>query len=256
MTILVTGATGNVSSALLRELAGSVRVRALVRRQAALPAGIEVVVGDLEQPSTLTEAFDGADTLWLLTAMGPTAPHASSNAVWAARRAGVKHIVRLSAIGAAHDAPTRNGRLHALSDAELQASGIPWTIVRPGFFLQNLAGPVLYSPTGEGRFSPIDVRDIAAFGAKVLLAPAGHAGRVYTITGPESLSMRVAAARMGLDFQPVGVADAVAGMLAAGLPPWVAEVNGEYCEAYAAGWGDFVTDDFESVMGRPARPVA
>lgn len=254
MTILVTGATGNVSSALLGLLTGP--VRALVRGKAtALAAGIDVVRGDLEHPSTLADAFDGVDTLWLLTAMGPAAPHASSNAVWAARRAGVKHIVRLSAIGAAHDAPTRNGRLHALSDAELQASGIPWTIIRPAFFLQNLAGPVLYSPTGEGRFSPIDVRDIAAFAAKVLEAPAEHAGRVYTITGPESLPMREAAARLGMRYQPVSVADAVSGMLAAGLPPWVAEVNGEYCEAYAAGWGDFVTPDFEAVMSRPARPV-
>lgn len=81
--------------------------------------------GDLEQPSSLTDAFAGVDTLWLLTATGPQAPHASSNAVWAARQAGIGHIVRLSAMGAAHDAPTRNVRMHALSDVELQASGSP-----------------------------------------------------------------------------------------------------------------------------------
>ena len=71
--------------------------------------------------SAAAEAFASADMLWLLTAMGPQAPNASVNAVWAARRAGVRHIVRLSAVGAAHDAPTRNGGLHALSDDELQA---------------------------------------------------------------------------------------------------------------------------------------
>jgi uncharacterized protein YbjT (DUF2867 family) len=138
MTILVTGATGTVSSALLKQL-GSEKVRVLVRDASRAPAapGIEVAAGDLEKPATLQEAFAGVDTVWLLTAMGPQAPHASSNAVWAAKRAGVKHIVRLSAIGAAHDAPTRNGRLHALSDVEVQASGIPWTIIRPAFFLQN-----------------------------------------------------------------------------------------------------------------------
>jgi uncharacterized protein YbjT (DUF2867 family) len=66
------------------------------------------------------------------------APFQSSNALWAARCAGVKHIVRMSAVGAASDAPTLNSRLHALSDAELQNSGIAYTIVKPHFFTQNL----------------------------------------------------------------------------------------------------------------------
>lgn len=261
MTILVTGANGTVSSALIAALTAdpSADVRALVRDPAKAPAGVDVAVGDLEQPHTLAEAFAGVDTLWLLTAMGPTAPHAGSNAVWAARQAGVKHIVRLSAIGAAPDAPTRNGRLHALSDTELQASGIDWTVIRPAFFMQNLLGSVnggtLYGATGEGRLSPIDVRDIAAFGARVLAEPSGHAGRIYTITGPESLSMRDAAARLGLDYQAVPGTDVVAGMCAAGLSPWMAEVTGEYLTAYAANWGDLVTPDFAQVTGRPAGDV-
>jgi uncharacterized protein YbjT (DUF2867 family) len=81
---------------------------------------------------SLTTAFAGVDTLWLLTAMGPQAPHAAMNEVWAARQAGVRHIVRLSAVGAAHDAPTRNGRLHALSEVELNpiGGGLP---ARSGF---------------------------------------------------------------------------------------------------------------------------
>ncbi len=262
MTILVTGATGTVSGALLGALAAhpSLKVRALVRDPAKAPAGVEVAVGDLEQPHTLTDAFAGVETLWLLTAMGPTAPHASSNALWAARQAGVRHVVRLSAIGAAHDAPTRNGRLHALSDAELRASGPAWTVIRPAFFLQNLLGSinggVLYGATGQGRLSPIDVRDIAAFGAAVLADPSRHAGRSYTITGPESLSMREAAARIGAAYQDVPAADVVSGMRSAGMPDWVADVTGEYLAAYAAGWGDFVTPDFAAVMGRPARDFA
>ncbi|MEV4417920.1 NAD(P)H-binding protein [Catellatospora sp. NPDC049609] len=259
MTILVTGANGNVSSALLATLAADPahQVRALVRDPAKAPAGVEVAVGDLAQPHTLTGAFAGVDTLWLLTAMGPDAPHASSNAVWAARQAGVRHIVRLSAIGAAHDAPTRNGRLHALSDTELQASGIGWTVIRPAFFLQNLLGSVqsgvLHAATGDGRLSPIDVRDIADFGARVLAEPSRHARRVYTITGPESLSMRAAADRIGASYQHVPAADVVAGMRVAGLSDWIADVTGEYLDAYAAGWGDLVTRDFAEVTGRPAR---
>lgn len=261
MSILITGASGNVSSALLRSLEGTPGVRALVRDAAKAPAGVETVVGDLDDPSSLRSAFAGVDTLWLLTAMGPQAPHASMNAVWAAREAGVRHIVRLSAIGAAHDAPTRNGRLHALSDNELRAStGLDWTIIKPAFFMQNLLSSVvdgtLYGPTGEGRMGLIDVRDIADFAAAVLKDPAPHAGQTYTLTGPSSISLREAASSIGAAYQPVSLEDAYAAMIGAGLGEWMAAVNVEYGKAYAAGWGDFTTPDFSTVTGRPARSFA
>jgi uncharacterized protein YbjT (DUF2867 family) len=79
MTILITGANGAVSSSLLAS-SKSEKVRAMVRDPAKAPEGVDVVVGDLDEPSTLVEAIAGADTLWLLTAMGPQAPHAGMNA--------------------------------------------------------------------------------------------------------------------------------------------------------------------------------
>ncbi|MEV4101272.1 SDR family oxidoreductase [Nonomuraea sp. NPDC049649] len=256
--LLITGATGTVSGELLRALPAKEDVRVLVRDPARAPEGVDVAVGDLDRPETLKDAFANVETLWLLTAMGPAAPHAASNALWAARQAGVRHVVRLSAIGAAHDAPTRNGRLHALSEVELAASGLGWTVVRPAFFMQNLFGSVsggtLYGPTGEGRMGLIDVRDIAAFAARVLADPKSHHGRTYTITGPESISLRDAAARIGAGYQPVAPEDAYRAMLQAGLPEWDAAVNVEYARAYARGWGDYTTGDFAEVMGHPARP--
>jgi uncharacterized protein YbjT (DUF2867 family) len=266
MTILITGATGTVSSALLRVLPATDDVRVLVRDAAKAPSGVEVAVGDLDQPQTLDEAFKGVDTLWLLTAMGPQAPHAGMNAVWAARRAGVRHVVRMSAIGASHDAPTRNGRLHALSDAELTASGLDWTIIRPAFFMQNLFGSIngttLYGPTGEGKMGLIDVRDIGAFAAHVLTDPEAHRGRTYTLTGPESISLREAADRLApvygtaITYAPVTPDAAYESMLGAGLREWDAAVNTEYARAYSAGWGDYTTTDFPDVVGRPARGFA
>ncbi|WP_336209247.1 SDR family oxidoreductase [Nonomuraea sp. LPB2021202275-12-8] len=263
MTILITGATGNVSSALLSALPSTDDVRVLVRDPARAPTGVEVAVGDLDRPQTLDAAFKGVDVLWLLTAMGPQAPHASMNAVWAARQAGVRHVVRMSAIGAGHDAPTRNGRLHALSDAELAASGLGWTVIRPAFFMQNLFGSVsgstLYGPTGEGRMGLIDVRDIAEFAAQVLRDPSAHEGRTYTITGPQSISLREAASRLApiygtpIAYEPVTPEAAYEAMLGAGLPEWQAAVNVEYAKAYTGGWGDFTTTDFADVLGRPAR---
>jgi uncharacterized protein YbjT (DUF2867 family) len=260
MTILITGATGTVSSALLRALPSTENVRVLVRDAAKAPEGVEAFVGDLEEPSTLTEAFAGVDTLWLLTAMGPHAPHASGNAVWAARQAGVKHIVRLSAIGASHDAPTRNGRLHALSDLELQASGIPWTIIRPAFFMQNLFGSVsgdtLYGGLGDGRVGFIDVRDIAEFGARILTDPTPHAGKIYTITGPESISLHEVAAHVEAGYQKVPETAVYQAMIGAGFPEWDAKVALEYGRAYARNWGDYTTSHFSDVVGRPARSFA
>ncbi|MFC7384239.1 SDR family oxidoreductase [Sphaerisporangium rhizosphaerae] len=265
MTTLITGATGAVSSALLRSLPTTDGVRLLVRDPSQAPdlPGAEVVVGDLEQPRTLGPAFDGADTVWLLTAMGPQAPHASMNAVWAARQAGVRHIVRMSAVGAGHDAPTRNGRLHALSDAELMASGLRWTIIRPHFFMQNLFGSVnggtLYGGLGDGRVGMIDVRDIGDFAARVLTEPQSHEGKVYTLTGPAGISLKEAAERLQIiygtpvDYHALSEREAYEAMLGAGLPDWIAAVNAEYGTAYARGWGDFTTSDFPDVMGRPAR---
>ncbi|TYB56351.1 SDR family oxidoreductase [Nonomuraea sp. PA05] len=267
MTILITGAGGTVSRAVLRSLesspGGAADVRVLVRDPAKAPSGVQIAVGDLDEPGTLEEAFRGVRALWLLTAMGPLAPHRSMNAVWAARQAGVEHVVRMSAIGAAHDAPTRNGRLHALSDVELAASGLDWTIVRPAFFMQNLFGSVngdtLYGALGEGRIGMVDVRDIGDFAAEVLRAPTRHRGATYTLTGPASISLSTVAADLSqvygtpITYQPVPVEAGVRSMLEAGMPEWDAKVTGEYLTAYSKGWGDYTTQDFEKVMGRPAR---
>ncbi|MGI5520106.1 SDR family oxidoreductase [Micromonospora sp. CA-259024] len=268
MTILITGANGTVSREVLRELAGNQPVRALVRDRSRAPEfdGVDYVVGDLDRPLTLTPAFEGVTTLWLLMPMGPLAPSQSMNAVWAARQAGVRHIVRLSAIGAAHDAPTRNGRLHALSDAELQNSGIPWTILRPSHFMQNLLGskigPHLYGLFGEARVGVIDVRDIAAAAARILSAPQPHEGMIYTPTGPESITLDQAADEIArtlgqpVRYVPQSPQAARDSLLQAGLDPWSAEVLAEYRVAYGSGWGDFTNDHVARIVGRQPRSFA
>src|SRR5262245_44079822 len=142
-TILVTGANGNVSSAAIRALQGKGhRIVGLVRDRAKGAAleklGVTLVVGDMEKLRTIESAFEGIDTVFLCCPPGFMAPVMMSNALWAARRGGAKHVVRLSAVGAAHDAPTLNSRMHALSDAEAMGSGLAWTVLKPPFFMQNL----------------------------------------------------------------------------------------------------------------------
>jgi uncharacterized protein YbjT (DUF2867 family) len=271
--VLVTGATGAVSTALLAALKGQpgVHMRALVRdagRAAALvEEGHEVAVGDLEEPETLDDAFEGVDVLWLLTPASALEPSMGSNAVNAARKAKVKHIVRNSAIKAAHDAPNRNGRLHAQVEDAVKASGIPWTILRPHYYMQNLlssAGSVasdgmLYMNMGEAPVGMIDARDVGVLAATVIQDPSAHVGKIYNPTGPESTSMERAAETLGhvlgkpvhyVALPQVAARDA---MLGFGLSRWFVGNVCDYGRVYSQGWGDFVTSDFTEVTGRKPR---
>lgn len=271
--ILVTGATGTVSTALLGELKGKpgFRLRALVRDTAKAVAlhkdGVEVMEGDLEEPDTLGSAFDGVDVLFLLTPASALEPSMGSNAVTAAKRAGVKHIVRNSAIKAAHDAPNRNGRLHALVEESVKASGIPWTILRPHYYMQNLLSSaasvasdgMLYMNMGDAPVGMIDGRDVGVFAARIIQDASRHAGKTYTPTGPESITMNEAAAALGqvlgkpVNYVALPQDAARQAMLGFGLPRWFVGNVVDYGTVYSSGWGDFTTDHFESVTGHKSR---
>jgi uncharacterized protein YbjT (DUF2867 family) len=271
-TILILGATGSIGSDLVRFLTPipGLRLRALARTEEKAARlreqGVTPFIGDLDDARSLPPAFEGVDRLWLLTAFGPRSPENSMNATWAARQAKVKHVVRLSAIGAAHDAPTRNGRLHALSDRELMASGIPWTVIKPHFFMQNflplvpamMAQGGLYQDLGEGKLGMIDVKDVAEFGARVLTTPERHVEKTYTITGPASIGVREVAGEFSraldrpIDYVPVPHEAARRSLVEMGVPSWFADGYVEYGQAYERGWGDFTTPDFESVVGKKA----
>jgi uncharacterized protein YbjT (DUF2867 family) len=274
-TLLLTGPTGMVSTALLSSLSGtSLKLRALLRDPAKAgplrAKGVEIVAGDLDDPESLAPAFDGVTDLWLLNAVGPRQPENSMNALWAAKRAGVQRVLRMSAIGAAHDAPSRNGRLHALSDAELMVSGLKYTILRPHFFTQNLFASAasistqgaMYWDMGRGRLGMIDVRDIGDFAARVLESPPdAHHGKVFTLTGPASVSLEEAAAQLsqGLEkpvrYVPVPHAAARQSMLDLGMPSWLVGMLIEYATAYESDWGNFTTPHVPELLGRPARSV-
>ena len=274
-TVLLTGITGTVGQHLLGRITPNheFKVKALVRRddvaRTLRESGVDAYLGDLDDPSTLGPAFEGVDTLWLVTSLGPRAPENSMNALWAARQAGVRSVLRLSAIGAAHDAPTRNGRLHALSDVDVMASGMEWTILRPHFYMQNLFGAAgsiagagaIYLNMGESPLGMIDVRDIADVVAAILAHPESHYGQIYTPTGPESITIDSAAAAIGtavgkkVTYVAVPPAAAQEAMIGSGLPPWFADAYVEYGEAYASGWGDFTTDDVAKVVGHAPRSI-
>ncbi|MFF4417755.1 NAD(P)H-binding protein [Streptosporangium sp. NPDC001559] len=191
MTILVTGATGEVGRCVVTELLRSGHaVRALTRSSATagLPGGVEVFEGDLERPESLREALTGVERLYLFPV-----PQAISEVLALAAESGVRRIVNLS--GALADDPMFADGYQVVERA-VEASGLEWTHIRPGEFARNWldwapsirAERVVRRPYGGAVTQPIHEADVAAVATAVLLGE-GHAGRTYTFTGPRSLTV-------------------------------------------------------------------
>src|SRR6185295_12763472 len=198
--VVVTGATGKIGRELVRLLAErGEAVRALARHAGGgeeLP-GVEWLAADLARREHLDSVFAGAERLFLLTANSEDMVRLQKNALSAARRAGIRHVVKLSALGASDHSRSVIGLWHYNVERVLRESGLAWTILRPHHFMDNLLDQreniarqgVVYSAAGEGRIPFIDTRDIAASAAMVLTEP-GHEGKEYVLTGPEALSYR------------------------------------------------------------------
>ena len=141
--ILVVGGTGTIGSEVVRLLkVENASFRALVRDPAKVEAlkaqGIETVAGDLRQPETLPEALQGVEKIFVVTPLVPDQVEMRAALIAAAKAAGVRHIVMSTGIGAAPDAPVQIGRWHGENQQQAQESGMAWTFVQPGFFMQNL----------------------------------------------------------------------------------------------------------------------
>ena len=211
MTILVTGATGNVGAEVVNALlAGGHKVRALVRgdRPETLPASVEAVPGDLNDPASLTDAMTGVDGLFLLPGYADMAGIAAT-----AKAAGVRGIVLLS--GSSAGSPDNGNVVTAFmnrSERAVRESGLEWTILRPFGFMSNTlqwrdqlrAGDVVREPFATVPIAVIDPFDIAAV-AVAALSSTGHNGQIHVLTGPEALlpadRLRILGAELGRDLR-------------------------------------------------------
>jgi uncharacterized protein YbjT (DUF2867 family) len=269
--ILIVGATGMVGSATVRQLtARGVPVRTLVRsaeKSATLAGpGIETVVGDLEQPSSLDAALDGVTRALLISPLHPRQVELQGNFVEAARRAGAVHIVKLSGLGTALDSPLRSGRWHAQTEQHIADAGLPFTHLHPPFFMQNIlrsataiaAQSVLVAAMQAGKIAMVDARDVAAVAVAALTSD-GHAGKTYTITGPEALSFQEVAKKLAvatgkrMTYQDVSLDTMRQELVATGIPAWLVEVRMEFATALRDGSAAAVTDTVQAVTGQPAR---
>lgn len=271
MTVLVVGATGTTGGEVLRQLvAAGKKVRALSRggdgAQRLRDEGREVVVADLADPATLPAALEGVDAVFVAQPASPELPAHETALAQAAADAGVGLFVQLSVVGASPDSPLDFGRIHAAAEEAIAATGVPVCVLRPNGFMQNtlawaaqvpsgtIAGPVM-----DARWSIVDAADIGAVAVAAIQDPAGHAGRVHTLTGAEASSPREQVAILSellgteLSVQDVPVPAFVAQLGQYGVPPWTAERLGELFALYADGLAEGVAPDIERVLGRPPR---
>jgi uncharacterized protein YbjT (DUF2867 family) len=191
--ILVTGASGNVGAEVTRTvLAAGHEVRALSRQSSAqgIPAGAEIVAGDLNDRSSLRPAFAGADAVFLLAGYPDVAGLLADM-----RAAGVGRVVLLST-GAVAGGDLDNDvvRFNVVSEAAVRDSGLDWTVLRPSGFMSNTlqwipqlrAGDVVRESFADVPIAMIDPFDIAAVAALTLTSD-GHNQSSYRLTGPGSL---------------------------------------------------------------------
>jgi uncharacterized protein YbjT (DUF2867 family) len=267
--ILVTGATGLNGGELVRLLsARNVPVRALVRdpsRATALAAlaNVEVVVGDMARPDTLAQALRGVDRAMLISSSDPAMFEVQSNFIEAARKAGVKHVVKLSGIMPDTDSPFRFARMHGEVEQKLERSGIAFTHLRAGEFMHAyfrqvpaiVARGAFFLPMEDARIASIDVRDIAEAAAAALTEP-GHEGKTYPLTGPEALTMTEVAEKLsaatGKPIRYVNVTpdEAKQAQLAAGVPPYTADALAELFAERRRGKESRVWPVIEEIIGR------
>lgn len=257
MTILVTGATGNIGRLVVDHLlaAGETDIRALTVNpvKAALPPEVEVATGYVGRPETLPEVLDGVDRMYLAPV-----PEAVAEVMTLAKQAGVQHVVDL--------AGAKDSWWGAVEEA-VEASEVAWTHLEPGEFMNNTwlwadqirtTGQVR-DAYPEAANAMVDLDDIAAVAAVALLED-GHVGKAYELTGPETLTRRQLVATisevLGIDVPYLELSrDEAVAMLE--------PMMGEYASWYVDGCAELVDtpqlarpEVFEAVTGRPGTTYA
>jgi uncharacterized protein YbjT (DUF2867 family) len=242
--ILITGASGLTGGELVRLLsAKGIPVRALVRNISnpivtflkSLP-NIELVEGDMSKGETLAGALNGVERAMLISTSDPAMVEVQTSFIKSAKNSGVKHIVKLSGIIADLNSPFRYARMHAEIERNLEDSGIDFTHLRAGEFMQSyfrqipsiLAKGSLFLPMANQKIASIDVADIARVAAMILTG-SGHEGKAYFITGPEALTMFEVAEKLSIvlgkkiNYINLPPEEAKRAQLAAGMPQYTAD---------------------------------
>ena len=270
-TILITGATGTVGSEVVKQL--SAKGENIIVKAAARSATdntfenlnrVQVVQLDYDKPDSLAVALKGVDKLFLLTPFQSNMVDLTSNLVSEAKKAEVKYIAKQSVMGADAEPGITPGRLHRQAEKIIEESGIPFTFLRPNFFMQNFVNyysnlirsqGAFYMPAGDAKVSFVDVRDIAAVAVKSLINDNQQKGRAYNLTGGEALSYGQAAEILSkavgkkINYVNVTDQDARKGMKDMSMDEWTIKSMIELFEITRAGYVSEISPIVEQVTG-------
>jgi NAD(P)H dehydrogenase (quinone) len=273
MTIAITGATGQLGHLVVNKLKGAVPaadIVALARSpEKAADLGVTVREADYGKPETLDRALDGVDTLLLISSneVGQRAAQ-HRNVIEAAKKAGVKRIVYTSLLHA-DTSPLSLADEHRDTEAALEASGIPYTILRNGWYTENytgsipgaLAGGAFIGSAGEGKISSAARADFADAAVAVLTGE-GHEGETYELAGDDAYSLGDLAAEISrqtgreIPYKNLPEVDYAAALTGFGLPEDLAQA--------LAGWdvgastGALFDDSrmLSALIARPTTPLS
>ncbi len=274
--IVVTGATGKLGHHVMQGLLKVVppaTLRAAVRDRAKAAdlaaAGVDVRRADYDDPASLDAALAGADSLLLISAneVGRRLPQHLA-VLDAAKKAGIGQIVYTSLLRAS-TSPLALAGEHRATEEAVQASGIPFVILRNGWYIENhteqlpviLQHGAIVGAAGDGRFASATRADYAAAAVAVLTTP-GHAGKMYELAGDHPFTLTELAAEIAKqsgrsivysNFTPEGYREVLVG---AGVPGAFADILVDSDVQAAAGGLDDSTGDLRRLIGRPTTTVA
>ncbi len=245
-------------------------VRLFVRdpgRMAHLEAlGVELVQGDPSDRHQVLAAMDGVERVFLSSPLEQGMVEKDRNMVAAAAASGVQHIVKLSTSLIGPMWGLTGSRWHWESEEMIRGSRVPFTFLRPLFFMQNMlrfaadirAYSSFSAPVGGARLSMIDARDVATVAARVL-TQGNHLGCAYTLSGAEALTFHDAAEQLSLAinrrvrFLTRSYSEYQEGLLASGVPPWQALDAVRFFDLVDKGVASEVRGETGALLGRTPR---
>ena len=273
MKIGVSGASGHLGKATIAELVqrgGGHEIVAISRTPEVIAAPAHGRFGDYNQPESLVEAYAGLDRLLIIpTIEREPGKRGAQNvaAINAAVRAGVGHIVLMSATGTRQEEEPATGASYWRGEQHLIAVAPTWTILRMNFYAESILQLAqasldrgVLTGLAENRAAFVARDDVAAAAAGILVGD-GHAGAIYNATGPKALSGAERAAVIAevagrpLAFQTITEEQLRAGLTQADLPAPVINILVGIQKNFTTGAFDIVTGDVERLAGRPPKPL-
>ena len=274
MTIGIAGASGLLGRLVVEKLKAKVPpadIFALVRTPARVAdLGVSVREADYTNPETLDRALAGIDTVLLISSseLGQRRAAQHHNVIEAAKRTGIQRIVYTSLLHA-DTSPLTLADGHRGTEAELRESGIPFTLLRNGWYTENytasvpgaLAGGAFLGSAGKGKISSALRVDYAEAAVAVLTSD-GHIGRIYELAGDEAYSLSDLAAEISrqagktIPYRNLPEVEYAAALIALGLPEPLAQAYAGY--DVGASQGALFDDgrQLSALIGRPTTPLA